>query len=135
MISTNWTFICSRAFRQLILCIFTNIISITLPFMAWLTKMSVSPAEPLCYRTAKFTFKLYKIFSMLRTILNGNFTTIRANQIFSIIRTLILSFIHGIRTIFSSSKIGFFTLKTLEISIDSHRILIRFAIVWRFFIS
>lgn len=135
VITSNRTFSWSLTFWQLIFCIFRYIISITLPFMTWLTKMSVTPAEPLSYWTAKFTFKLYKVISMLRTILNWNITTTWTNKLFRIKALSILSIIHNFSTILTPSKIRFFTFKTHKICIYGHGIIFRFIIVKGILIS
>lgn len=67
------------AFRQLVFCVFTHIVSTTLLFVTRITKVSVSPAEPLGDATTEFTLELYKIFSMLRAVLNRNIAATRTN--------------------------------------------------------
>lgn len=66
---------------------------------------------------------------MLRTILDGNLTTIGTDQLFGIELSYIMSFVHRISTILASSKIRLLAFKTLKISIDSHRINLGFLIV------
>ena len=67
MLSSNLTSV-FIAPRQLLLRIFTNIISRTLSLMTVLTKMRGSPAEPRRDLTAKFALVLNKIFAMFRTV-------------------------------------------------------------------
>ena len=122
MISSYWTFSRTRTFWKLIFCILTHIISITLPFMTRLTKMSISPTEPLSSWATKFTFELNEIFSMLWTVFNWNLTAIRTDQFLFLIICCIRSFIHCICTILSSAKVRFFTFKTHKVGINSHRI-------------
>lgn len=135
MVSSYWTFACPRAFWQLLLGILTHVISLALTFMAWLTKMSISPTKPLCNTTTKFAFKFDKVFAMLRTIFDRDLTTSRAYELFRLeIPTCILCFIHGRYTIFPSSKIRLFTFETHEISIYYACILLWFAEIRGFFI-
>jgi len=124
MITSNMTFSWSLTFWKLIFGVFTNIITIALPLMARFTKMCISPAEPLCCITTKFAFKFYKIFSMFGAILNRNFTAIRTDKLLLFKNSsCILTFIHGICAVFSSSKIWIFAFKTHKIGINSHCIL------------
>ena len=129
MITPRWTFSRTLTFRQFIFCIFTHIISITLPFMTWFTKMSISPTKPLSNITTKFTFKFNEIFSMFFAILYWNLTTIWTNQFFRIIISLIICLIHCISTIFSSTKKWILTFETLKIGINCHTIFIWFIII------
>lgn len=134
MISTNWTLSRSLTFWELIFCVFWNIISIALLFMAWLTKMGVPPTKPLGNRTAKFAFKLNKIVSMLWTIVNRNITTSWTYKFFRII-FLWISCIHHISTIFPTSKIGLLAFITHKVGINCHCIIFWLIKVRRFFIG
>ena len=119
MISSNWTFAFSCTFWQLLFRILPHIVSLTLFFMPWLAKICISPTKPLCDTTTKFTLKFNKIFTMLRTILYWYLTASRTYQFFGFERTTnILCFIHGSYTIFSSTKIRFFTFKAHKVSIN-----------------
>jgi len=76
MISTNWTFLFTWAWWELILCKSRNIFSIELFLVAFVTKMCVTPAKPLGYLTTEFTFISYKLFSMsLAIIYKGRWAT------------------------------------------------------------
>ena len=135
MIPSNRAFPRSWTFRKFILRVLAHIISWTLSFMARLTEMSISPAKPLSSRTTEFTLKFYKIFSMFWTILNRHFTAIWTDEFFWIIRPCILSLIHGICTVLSSSKKGLLAFEAFKISINRHRIFNRLSKIWRVFIS
>jgi len=125
----------SRAFRKLIFRVFTHIISITLPLVTRFTEMSVTPTKPLCNTTAKFTFKLNKVFTMFRAVLDRNVTTFRTYKLLWFKRTsCILCFIHRCHTIFSASEVRSFALETHEVCIDYHSVIFRFSIInWCFF--
>ena len=99
--------------------------------------MSVTPAEPLRCGTTEFTLEFNEINAMFGTVFYWNITTFWAYQLF-FIKTLlfpILVGIHHLSTVFSSSKIWFFTLETHEVRINGHRILHRFIVVRRFFVD
>lgn len=133
MIASNWTS-CTRAFWQLLFGILTYIVSIALPFMARLTEMSITPAEPLSYTATKLAFELNEVFSMLWAIFNRNIATFGANKLLGLERsTCVLCLVHCCHTILSSSKVSPFTLEAHKVSIDNHWIVFRFTKVnWRF---
>lgn len=129
MIATYWTFIRSLAFWQFLFWIFANIVSVTLLFMARLTKVSISPTEPLSRWTTKLTFKLNKILTMFWAVFYGNLATVGANKLLCLKRACVLLVIHCVCTIFTTTKIGIFTFKTLKIRIYCHCILIWLLII------
>lgn len=134
MISSYWASSWGT-FRKLIFCIFAHIISIALPFMTRLTEMSVTPTKPLCNTTAKFTFKLNKVFTMFWTVLDWNITTFRAYKLLCFKRTsCILCFIHSCHTIFSASEVRPFALETHKVCIYYHSVIFGFAVINRCFI-
>ncbi len=126
MITSNRAGSCTCTFGQLIFCIFTYIISITLSFMARFTKMSISPAKPLSNTTTKFTFELNKIFTMFWAVLDWNITTIWAYQLFCFKRTsCILRLVHRCHTIFSASKVRTFAFETHKVGVNDHSVIFR----------
>lgn len=135
MVTSHRTCSWSSTLGQLIFGVLTHIIALALPFMARLTKMCISPTEPLSYTATKLAFKLNKIFSVLRTVFNRNITTFRTDKFFSFKWTSsILSLVHSSHAIFSSSKIWTFALKAHKVGVNNHRILFWFPKVRRGFI-
>ena len=114
MLYLQWTFLNTRAFWKLVFAFSWNIISWTLLFMTWFTKMSVTPAKPLCYVAAEFAFKLYKFSSMFFTIFNSSTDTYSRTLstyklfFFESLITILPSF-----TIFHTSEIRIWTFEAL----------------------
>ena len=79
---SDWTCPRTFAFWQLILRVFTYIVSTALPLMAWLAKVGVAPTEPLSNTATKFALELDEIFAVFGTILNWNITASWTNQLF-----------------------------------------------------
>ena len=71
MIHFNWTPLFSRTLWQLIPWFSRYIITAALLFVARLTEMSVSPAEPLSYWAAEFALILNEFQSMCFTIFDA----------------------------------------------------------------
>lgn len=132
MVTTYGTLPWPLTFWQLLLRIFTNIISITLFLMTRLAKMCISPTKPLGGWTTIFTFKLNKVLSMFWTILNRYLAAIWANKFLRLKCTCILWLIHCLSTVLSSTEIRIFTFKALKIGIYCHCIFVRFLEIGRF---
>lgn len=96
--------------------------------------MCIAPTKPLSCRTTEFALKLYKIDPVFWTILDWDVTTFGTNQLFWIVTLNILSVVHNLGTIFSTSKVRVFTLKAQKICVDGHCIFTRFIEIWRIFI-
>lgn len=124
MVPTNRTNSNTATFRQLLFCVFADIISVALPLMARLTKMSIAPAKPLSNTATELAFKFNKVFTMFGTVLNRNIAAFWANKFFWFERTSsILSFVHCCHTVLPSSKIRSFAFETHEVGIYYHSIL------------
>ena len=135
MVTSDRTSSWSLALRQLFFRVFTDIVSTTLPLVTRFTEVSISPAEPLCNTTAKFTFELNEVFSMFRTILNRNIATSWTYQLLRFERSSsCIGLVHRSYTIFSSSKVRFLAFKAQKVSIDNHSILLWFSIIRRSFV-
>ncbi len=135
MVPSHRTFTRPSTFRKLLNSVFTHIISLALPFVARLAKVCISPAKPLGNTTTKFTFELYKIFAVLRTILHWYLAASWTDQFFGFeVSTCILCLIHGRDAIFSSTKVRLLTLKAHEVSINNACILFGLAVIGRLFI-
>ena len=79
---SDWTCPRTLAFWQLILRVFTYIVSTALPLVAWLAEVGVAPTEPLSNTATEFALEFNEIFAVLGTILNWNVTTSWTNQFF-----------------------------------------------------
>ena len=134
MIASHRTLVWTQTLRQLVFRVLTHVVPLTLSLVARLAKVCVTPAKPLCSRTAKLTLELNKVFPVFGAIFNGHLTAIGADQLFGVVGSLILSLIHGISTVFSASKVRLFAFEALEIGVDGHSILVRFSEIWRVFI-
>lgn len=131
MITSYWALFWTWTLRQLLFWILAYVVTITLPFMTWFTKMSVTPTKPLSSRTTIFALKLYEIFSMFWAIFNWNFTAIWTYQLLGLKWSCILRLVHGLCAVFPATKIWIFTFKTLKISVNGHGILIGFVKIRR----
>jgi hypothetical protein len=102
--------------------------------MAIITKMSISPAEPYCNITTKFTLKADKLFSVFVAVFCLNWATLRTNKILWV-KLFVFLLIHCLSTIFSATKVWFFTFKTLKIGIKCQCVFFFIFIIWRLWIS
>ena len=106
----------THAFRQLVFSFPRNIISCALFLMAFFTKMSVTPTEPLGNWAAELAFKLNEFFLMLWTALNSPTNShgraLTADQFFFF---EVLIIVVCILTILHTSEIGLTAFETLII--------------------
>lgn len=135
MVASNRTGLRSHALRQLLLRVLTYIITVALPLVAWLAKMSVTPAKPLSYTATKFAFELNEVFAVLRAILNRYLAAIRTNKFGSIKgSSCVLRLVHSSNTILAPSKVRIFAFEAHKISIYNAGVLFRFSKIGRVFI-
>lgn len=128
------TLILAWTFWQLVSRFSWHIITVTLSLVTRLTKMCVTPAEPLGNRAAKFAFKFYEISSVLRTSLdatsNSYCRAFSTNQFFSL-EIVIIVLAH--LAVLLTSKVRLITFEALIIGefVKSVRLNIFVMNIWR----
>lgn len=132
MIASHWTCSWTWALWQLIFGVFANVVSVTLALMARFTKMSVTPAKPLCNTAAKLALEFDKVLSVLGTVLYWNITAARTYKLLWVeCSSRILCLIHCCNTVFSASEIRLLTFKAHKVCVYNARILFRLTKVRR----
>ena len=92
--------------------------------MAFITKMCVSPAEPLSDWTAESAFEWDVLFAVLFTVCCFNWTATRADKFFGVEFFSCFWVTHGLSATFSSSEVRLMALEAFEICVDSHWVLL-----------
>lgn len=105
--------------------------------MTVIAEMGAAPTEPQSDIAAKLALEGQKLFTMLSAILCFDWTALRAHQFRSIeVSTCTIGFLtHHFSTALPATEIRFFALETLEVRIDSHRVLTRLIVKVRFRVS
>lgn len=130
MLNFKCTLRFASALGQIFQLILANIVTLALPSMAVLAKVSGSPAKPLRHRTAKLALELNEITSMSFALLGP--TTHRVSRTLTTNQLLGLKFLllHlRIYTIFLAAEISVLTLKALIVSKLIHRKILELVIV------
>lgn len=137
MLTTDWAILWPFTLWQLLFSHLTQILSFGLSVVAFITEMGAPPTKILGKVATEFAFKRYKLFPMFFTIFCWNRATLWADEFWRI-KVWGIWFvwvIHHFSTVLSAPKIWFFAFITLKIGINSHGILNRLFVIFRFFIS
>lgn len=119
------------AFRQLVFTLTRNVITGALFLMTPFTEMSISPAEPLGYVTAEFTFVFYEIGSVFGagfyTSTNGDGGALSADQFFFLECGVIVT---SLIACFSTTIVRLIAFETLIIRQGTHGELLQVVVIW-----